>query len=153
MYVAFGSYSVLPVFPILEWVFQHDVLSFLHSFFTIKAYLTHLHIEKFLLDSAYDAYAVYEYCKWENVTPFIDPDPNIQSEAAALSKLENIKEIWGKKYSYGFSSGENNWEGFGSFFSFPSDIRQIVYSTNISEELSRRYCKVDMTKSVFPSRL
>ena len=53
----------------------HDMLSFLHSFFTMKAYLPEFRIEKLLLDSAHDAYAVYEYCRKENITPFIDLNP------------------------------------------------------------------------------
>jgi len=48
------------------------MLSFLHSFFTMKAYLPEFRIEKLLLDSAHDAYPVYEYCKREGITPFID---------------------------------------------------------------------------------
>ena len=54
---------------------RHDMLSFLHSFFTMKAYLPEFHIEKLLLDSAHDAYPVYEYCRQENITPFIDLNP------------------------------------------------------------------------------
>ncbi len=33
------------------------------------------HIEKLLLDSAHDSYPVYEYCRRENITPFIDLNP------------------------------------------------------------------------------
>ena len=33
------------------------------------------HMEKLLLDSAHDAYAVYEYCRRENISPFIDLNP------------------------------------------------------------------------------
>ena len=75
IYVASDSYSDLPVFPLLERASRHDMLSFLHSFFTMKAYLPDFHIEKLLLDSAHDAYAVYEYCRRENITPFIDLNP------------------------------------------------------------------------------
>ncbi|WWR17796.1 hypothetical protein V1226_14750 [Lachnospiraceae bacterium JLR.KK009] len=75
MYVASDSHSDLPVFPILERASRHDMLSFLHSFFTMKAYLPQLRIEKLLLDSAHDAYAVYEYCKRKNISPFIDLNP------------------------------------------------------------------------------
>ena len=64
-----------PVFPLLERASRHDMLSFLHSFFTMKAYLPEFRIEKLLLDSAHDAYAVYEYCRRENITPFIDLNP------------------------------------------------------------------------------
>jgi len=75
MYVASDSHSDLPVFPMLERASRHDMLSFLHSFFTMKAYLPEFHIEKLLLDSAQDAYAVYDYCKRESITPFIDLNP------------------------------------------------------------------------------
>ena len=41
----------------------------------MKAYLPEFRIEKLLLDSAHDAYAVYEYCRQKNITPFIDLNP------------------------------------------------------------------------------
>lgn len=72
MYVASDSRSDLPVFPLLERASRHDMLSFLHSFFTMKSYLPEFHLEKLLLDSAQDAYAVYDYCRREGITPFID---------------------------------------------------------------------------------
>lgn len=72
MFVASDSHSDLPVFPLLERASRHDMLSFLHSFFTMKAYLPEYRIEKLLLDSAHDAYPVYEYCRREGITPFID---------------------------------------------------------------------------------
>lgn len=75
MYVASDSHSDLPVFPLLERASRHDMLSFLHSFFSMKAYLPEFRIEKLLLDSAHDAYAVYEYCRREKITPFIDLNP------------------------------------------------------------------------------
>ena len=75
MYVASDSHSDLPVFPLLERASRHDMLSFLHSFFTMKAYLPEYRIEKLLLDSAQDAYPVYEYCKKQGITPFIDLNP------------------------------------------------------------------------------
>ena len=72
MYVASDSHSDLPIFPLLERASRHDMLSFLHSFFTMKSYLKEFRIEKLLLDSAHDAYAVYDYCKEYCITPFID---------------------------------------------------------------------------------
>ena len=72
MYVASDSHSDLPVFPLLERASRHDMLSFLHSFFTMKSYLKEFCVEKLLLDSAQDAYAVYDYCKENGITPFID---------------------------------------------------------------------------------
>ena len=72
MFVASDSHSDLPVFPMLERASRHDMLSFLHSFFSMKAYLPEFHLEKLLLDSAMDAIPVYDCCKKKNITPFID---------------------------------------------------------------------------------
>ena len=75
MYVASDSYSDLPIFPLLERASRHDMLSLLHSFLTMKAYLPEFRIEKLLLDSAQDTYPVYKYCRQVNITPFIDLNP------------------------------------------------------------------------------
>lgn len=72
MFVASDSYSDLPIFPLLERASRHDMLSFLHSFFTMQVYLPQFHLEKLLLDSAMDAIPVYDYCKRHHITPFID---------------------------------------------------------------------------------
>ena len=73
------------------------------------------------------------------------------NEAAGLAELENIKEVWGRKYPYAISNWENNWEDASPFFQFPDDIRRIMYTTNIIEGLNRQYRKVTKTKSVFPN--
>ena len=75
MFVASDSTNDLPVFPMLERASRHDMLSFLHTFFSMKSYLPEFHIEKLLLDSAHDAYPVYDYCKANGITPFIDINP------------------------------------------------------------------------------
>lgn len=72
MFVASDSHNDLPVFPMLERASRHDMLSFLHSFFTMKAYLPEFRLEKLLLDSAMDSIPLYEYCKKEGISPFID---------------------------------------------------------------------------------
>ena len=38
----------------------------------MKSFLPRFHVTKLLLDSAHNAMAVYEYCKRENIVPFID---------------------------------------------------------------------------------
>ena len=75
MFVAADSENDLPVFPMLERASRHDMLSFLHTFFSMKSYLPQFHIEKLLLDAAHDAYPLYEYCKTNRITPFIDLNP------------------------------------------------------------------------------
>ena len=41
----------------------------------MKAYFPKFRIEKLLLDAVHDAYPVYDYCRRENITPFIDLNP------------------------------------------------------------------------------
>ena len=76
---------------------------------------------------------------------------NAPNESIALDELEIVREKWGKKYPYAINNWENNWEDVNSFFQFPDEIRRIMYTTNIIEELNRQYRKVTKNKSVFPS--
>ena len=76
MFVAADSENVLPVFPMLERASRHDMLSFLHTFFSMKSYLPEFHIKKLLLDSAHDSYPLYDYCKANDIAPFIDLNPS-----------------------------------------------------------------------------
>jgi len=78
---------------------------------------------------------------------------NAPTESAALVELDGVKEKWGRKYPYAISNWENNWEDVSAFFQFSSEIRRIMYTTNIIEALNRQYRKVTKTKSVFPSDL
>ena len=75
MFVAADSHSDLPVFPLLEPASQHDMLSFTHTFFTMKSWLPEYRVAKLLLDAAHDADAVYRYCLKEHIQPFIDLNP------------------------------------------------------------------------------
>ena len=72
MLVASDSESDLPVFPLLSCASTHDSHGFLHTFFRMKSFLPDYKVSKLLLDSAHDAMPYYEYCKRENITPFID---------------------------------------------------------------------------------
>ena len=72
MLVASDSKSDLPVFPLLNPASKHDSHGFLETFFRMKSFLPDFIVTKLLLDSAHDAIPIYEYCKQENITPFID---------------------------------------------------------------------------------
>lgn len=54
------------------------------------------------------------------------------------------KQVWGKKYGYAISSWRNNWEQLIAFLAFPPEIRKIIYTTTIIENLNgkiRKYTK------------
>ena len=70
--VASASDNDLPVFPLLHPASRHDSHSFLYSYFTMKAFFPELNVQKLILDSAHDAWPIYEYLRLKNITPFID---------------------------------------------------------------------------------
>ena len=72
MLVASDSESDLPVFPLLNPASKHDSHGFLETFFRMKSFLPDFNATKLLLDSAHDAMPIYEYCRRENIVPFID---------------------------------------------------------------------------------
>ena len=45
----------------------------------------------------------------------------------------------------------DNWDVISPFFSFPQEIRTIMYTTNIIEGVNRQFRKVTKAKSTFPS--
>jgi hypothetical protein len=67
-----NSESDLPIFPLLQPASHHDAHNFPRCFFTMKAFLPDYNVEKLLLDSAHDAFSLYDYCRKNNITPFID---------------------------------------------------------------------------------
>lgn len=73
------------------------------------------------------------------------------TEEIALSELDGLKEIWGKKYPYAITNWETNWDVIRPFFQFSDDIRRIMYTTNIIEGLNRQFRKVTKSKSSFPN--
>ena len=72
-------------------------------------------------------------------------------EAEALSALDIVEEKWGKKYPTAIRIWIDNWDVISPFFSFPQEIRTIMYTTNIIEGVNRQFRKVTKTKSTFPS--
>ena len=92
IFVAADSKNDLPVFPMLERASRHDLLSFLHTFFSMKSYISELNIKKLLLDAAHDAMPLYEYCKANGIIPFID---------------FNLGNTGHTKYKDGFTINEN----------------------------------------------
>lgn len=73
------------------------------------------------------------------------------SEEAAYTELEALDEKWGKKYPFALKSWHANWDVLSPFFKFPTDVKRIMYTTNIIESLHRQLRKVTKSKSIFQS--
>lgn len=96
----------------------------------------------------------FKYVSYKDIKKFASDFKAVYkapTEEAALSELEGVKEIWGKKYPYAIRSWEQNWDVVRPFFQFSDDIRRIMYTTNIIEGVNRQFRKATKTKSSFPT--
>ncbi len=73
------------------------------------------------------------------------------TKEAAKASLENFKKKWNSKYSYAIKSWENNWDELTVFFDFPAEIRKIIYTTNLIENLNGKIRKYTKNKLSFPT--
>ena len=76
---------------------------------------------------------------------------NAINKDAAFLALKSFEEKWGKKYQYAVKSWRNNWEDLTSFFDFPMEIRRIIYTTNLIENLNGKIRKYTKSKLSFPN--
>lgn len=73
------------------------------------------------------------------------------NQEAALFALDKMEEKWGEKYQYAIDSWRNNWEDLTVFFEFPLEIRKIIYTTNLIENLNGKIRKYTKNKMSFPT--
>lgn len=73
------------------------------------------------------------------------------TKEAAKAALNDFAAKWSSKYSYAVKSWENNWENLTAFFEFPVEIRKIIYTTNLIENLNGKIRKYTKNKLSFPT--
>lgn len=73
--------------------------------------------------------------------------PNKELAAQALEQLELT---WGKKYPHAIKSWKVNWDNLTHFFDYPIEIRTLIYTTNIIENLNGKIRKYTNNKLSFP---
>ena len=76
---------------------------------------------------------------------------NAPDAASAFANLELFEKQWSKKYPYIGKSWHANWDNLSTFFEFPLEIRKIVYTTNIIENINRIIRKYTKTKTMLPN--
>ena len=70
---------------------------------------------------------------------------------AAQAALEDFKTKWHSKYSYAVDSWYKNWDELTVFLDFPVEIRKIIYTTNLIENLNGKIRKYTKNKLSFPT--
>jgi len=76
---------------------------------------------------------------------------NAPNQEAAKAALEDFASKWDSKYSYAVKSWKDNWEDLTVFFEFPLEIRKIIYTTNLIENLNGKIRKYTKNKLSFPT--
>ena len=76
---------------------------------------------------------------------------NAPTKEAAKVALKEFSLKWSSKYSYAIKSWENNWENLTAFFEFPVEIRKIIYTTNLIENLNGKIRKYTKNKLSYPT--
>ena len=76
---------------------------------------------------------------------------NAPTKQAAKASLEDFAVKWNDKYPYAVKSWTENWEELTVFFDFPIEIRKIIYTTNLIENLNGKIRKYTKNKLSFPT--
>ena len=69
----------------------------------------------------------------------------------AESALAHFEQVWGSKYRHAVQSWHRNWDELTAFFEFPVEIRKIIYTPNIIENLNGKIRKYTKSKLSFPT--
>jgi putative transposase len=94
------------------------------------------------------------YVVWKDKKAFAKDMKQIYdapTKQAAKASLEYFALQWNHKYPYAIKSWEDNWEELTVFFDFPLEIRRIIYTTNLIENLNGKIRKYTKNKLSFPT--
>ena len=94
------------------------------------------------------------YVVWKDKKSFASDMKNIYNaptKKVAEQELAIFGEKWNDKYPYAIRSWKNNWDELTVFYDFPLEIRKIIYTTNLIENLNGKIRKYTKNKLSFPN--
>ncbi len=95
-----------------------------------------------------------KYVSWTDKKDFAADMKNIYNapnqDAASLA-LDDLEKKWAHKYAYAIKSWRVNWNELTAFLQFPLEIRKIIYTTNVIENLNGKIRKYTRNKLSFPT--
>jgi transposase-like protein len=95
-----------------------------------------------------------KYVVWKDKKAFFADLKDVYAatnKEAAEAALDHMESKWNDKYAYAIKSWRNNWDELSTFFDFPLEIRKIIYTTNIIENLNGKIRKYTKNKLSFPT--
>jgi len=94
------------------------------------------------------------YVVWKDKKEFAKDLKQIytaSNKEMAKAALEDLKRKWNTKYTYAIDSWYRNWDELTVFLDFPVEIRKIIYTTNLIENLNGKIRKYTRNKLSFPT--
>ena len=73
------------------------------------------------------------------------------TEEEALLALDQFAERWDDKYPQISRSWRNHWDNLNTLFTYPEDIRKVIYTTNAIESLNSVIRKAIKKRKLFPT--
>lgn len=96
-----------------------------------------------------------EYASWKDrkaVAAELRKIYRAENAEAAMASLEDFSQgLWGKKYPPIALIWKRQWEQVIPFFTYPAEVRKIIYTTNAIESLHMQLRKIIKTRGHFPS--
>lgn len=95
-----------------------------------------------------------KYVVWKDKKDFTSDMKNIYkapNKEAAEAAWKDFEAKWNDKYGYAVKSWRDNWDELTVFFEFPLEIRKIIYTTNLIENLNGKIRKYTKNKLSFPT--
>ena len=117
----------------------------------IAACFPQTEIQKCIVHQIRNSVRYVSYKDTKKLLGDLKPVYTAPSEDAALAELEKFEKTWGNKYPLVVQSWRRNWGEIATCFKYPSEIRKLIYTTNMIESYHRQLRKVTKGKSVFPT--
>lgn len=95
-----------------------------------------------------------KYVVWKDKREFTKDLRNIytaSNKEMARAALDDFKMKWNAKYTYAVDAWYRNWDELTVFLDFPVEIRKIIYTTNLIENLNGKIRKYTKNKLSFPT--
>ncbi|GKX28603.1 IS256 family transposase [Vallitalea longa] len=130
-------------------IFSVDGLSGIKE--AIQTVYPQAEIQRCIIHQLRNSFKFVSYKDYKEFTRDFKEVYRASSEDLALLKLDELEDKWGSKYPHALTSWRKNWDVLCTFFKFPDDIRRIMYTSNVIENLNRQYRKVTKSKCIFPT--
>lgn len=88
---------------------------------------------------------------WQRITTDLRKVYTAPSLDAAEEFFSDFENTWGSRYPAVIALWRNAWEEFIPFLSFPSEVREMIYTTNAIESLNARFRRSTRQRGHFPN--